>query len=48
MCHGVDAQSGGLNPDLRYSKLLDDDAWFDVVLKGTFKRSGDGRRSQRI
>jgi len=40
MCHGVDVVSGGLNPDLRYSKLLDDDGWYDVVLKGTLKDQG--------
>ena len=40
MCHGVDVVSGGLNPDLRYSKLLDDDGWYDVVLGGKFKDQG--------
>ncbi len=40
MCHGVDVVSGGLNPDLRYSKLLDDDGYFDVVLGGKFKDQG--------
>ena len=40
MCHGVDVISGGLNPDLRYSKLLDDDGWYEVVLGGKFKDAG--------
>ena len=40
MCHGVDVVSGGINPDLRYSKLLDDDGWYDVVLGGKFKDQG--------
>ena len=42
MCHGVDVVSGGINPDLRYSKLLDDDGWFEVVLGGKFKDQGNG------
>jgi quinohemoprotein ethanol dehydrogenase len=40
MCHGVDLVSGGINPDLRYSKLLDDDGFYDVVLGGKFKDQG--------
>jgi mono/diheme cytochrome c family protein len=40
MCHGVDVVSGGINPDLRYSKLLDDDGYYDVVLGGKFKDLG--------
>ena len=40
MCHGVDVVSGGINPDLRYSKLLDDDGWYEVVLGGKFKDQG--------
>ena len=40
MCHGVDVVSGGINPDLRYSKLLNDDGWYDVVLGGKFKDQG--------
>jgi len=39
-CHGVDAASGGLVPDLRYSKLLTSDIWFDVVLDGAMKKDG--------
>ena len=40
MCHGVDVVSGGINPDLRYSQLLSDDGWYDVVLGGKFKDQG--------
>jgi alcohol dehydrogenase (cytochrome c)/quinohemoprotein ethanol dehydrogenase len=40
MCHGVDVISGGINPDLRYSKLLDDDGYYEVVLGGKFKDQG--------
>jgi quinohemoprotein ethanol dehydrogenase len=39
-CHGDVAVSGGVLPDLRYSRLLADDIWFDVVLKGVLKQSG--------
>jgi alcohol dehydrogenase (cytochrome c)/quinohemoprotein ethanol dehydrogenase len=39
-CHGVDAASGGLVPDLRYSKLLASDIWFEVVLDGALKNDG--------
>jgi quinohemoprotein ethanol dehydrogenase len=39
-CHGDVAVSGGVLPDLRYSRLLADDIWFDVVLKGMLKQSG--------
>jgi alcohol dehydrogenase (cytochrome c)/quinohemoprotein ethanol dehydrogenase len=39
-CHGVDGASGGLVPDLRYSKLLTSDIWFDVVLDGAMKKDG--------
>jgi len=41
MCHGVDVVSGGLNPDLRYSKMLHDDGgWDNIVLRGTHKDQG--------
>ncbi len=40
MCHGVDVVSGGINPDLRYSKLLDDDGFYDVVLGGKLSDQG--------
>jgi alcohol dehydrogenase (cytochrome c)/quinohemoprotein ethanol dehydrogenase len=39
-CHGDVAVSGGVLPDLRYSRLLADDIWFDVVLKGVLKQAG--------
>jgi quinohemoprotein ethanol dehydrogenase len=41
MCHGADVISGGLNPDLRYTKLLHDaGGWDNVVLRGTRKDQG--------
>lgn len=39
-CHGDVAVSGGVLPDLRYSGTLDNDRWFDVVLKGILKQAG--------
>lgn len=39
-CHGDVAVSGGVLPDLRYSGTLDNDQWFDVVLKGARKAAG--------
>jgi PQQ-dependent dehydrogenase (methanol/ethanol family) len=39
-CHGDVAVSGGVLPDLRYSGTLDNDQWFDVVLKGRLKQAG--------
>jgi alcohol dehydrogenase (cytochrome c)/quinohemoprotein ethanol dehydrogenase len=39
-CHGDVAVSGGVLPDLRYSGTLDNDQWFDVVLKGQLKQAG--------
>jgi quinohemoprotein ethanol dehydrogenase len=40
LCHGDVAVSGGVLPDLRYSSALDNDQWFEVVLKGQLKRVG--------
>ena len=40
ICHGVDAVSGGLVPDLRYSRLLGNDGWYSVVLGGALKDQG--------
>jgi quinohemoprotein ethanol dehydrogenase len=41
MCHGVDVVSGGINPDLRYTRLLHDTGgWDNVVLRGTRKDRG--------
>ena len=39
-CHGIAAVGGGVNPDLRFSALLDSDQWFDVVLGGAFQDEG--------
>ena len=39
-CHGDVAVSGGVLPDLRYSGTLDNDQWFDIVLKGQLKQVG--------
>jgi len=36
----LDAVGGGVLPDLRYSGTLDNDQWFDVVLKGQLKQAG--------
>ncbi|HKV63880.1 MAG TPA: PQQ-dependent dehydrogenase, methanol/ethanol family [Candidatus Acidoferrum sp.] len=40
ICHGDVAVSGGVLPDLRYSGTLDNDQWFDIVLKGQLKQAG--------
>jgi len=39
-CHGDVAVGGGVLPDLRYSGTLDNDQWFDIVLKGQLKKAG--------
>ncbi len=39
-CHGDVAVSGGVLPDLRYSGTLDNDQWFEIVLKGQLKQTG--------
>jgi quinohemoprotein ethanol dehydrogenase len=39
-CHGARAHGGGVIPDLRASGLLEDDAWFDVVVGGVLKNEG--------
>jgi len=39
-CHGDVAVSGGVLSDLRYSGTLDNDQWFDIVLKGQLKQVG--------
>jgi len=39
-CHGDVAVSGGVLPDLRYSRTLSDDRWFEIVLEGTRKQQG--------
>ena len=39
-CHGDVAVSGGVLPDLRYSRMLDNDHWFEIVLNGQLKQGG--------
>ncbi|MFI5057221.1 MAG: PQQ-dependent dehydrogenase, methanol/ethanol family [Candidatus Acidiferrales bacterium] len=39
-CHGDVAVSGGVLPDLRYSATLENDQWFEVVLRGMLKQFG--------
>jgi len=39
-CHGDAAVSGGVLPDLRYSSMLDNDQWFEIVLKGQLNQVG--------
>ncbi len=39
-CHGDVAVSGGVLADLRYSGTLDNDQWFEIVLKGQLKQAG--------
>jgi quinohemoprotein ethanol dehydrogenase len=39
-CHGDVAVSGGVLPDLRYSRTLENDQWFDAVLKGILRQGG--------
>jgi PQQ-dependent dehydrogenase (methanol/ethanol family) len=40
VCHGYDAVSLGNQPDLRYSPMLGDEAWFSVLLEGALSGSG--------
>jgi PQQ-dependent dehydrogenase (methanol/ethanol family) len=39
-CHGDVAVSGGVLPDLRYSRALKGDLWFRVVLDGIYEPNG--------
>ena len=39
-CHGDVAVGGGVVTDLRYSKTLANDRWFDVVLSGSLRKAG--------
>jgi len=39
-CHGDVAVSGGVLPDLRHSRALTDDAWFEIVLGGALRSQG--------
>jgi quinohemoprotein ethanol dehydrogenase len=40
LCHGDVAVSGGVLSDLRYSRTLDNDQWFEIVLNGQLKQAG--------
>ena len=40
VCHGVDAVSAGLNPDLRMSGIVPSSAFYKVVLGGALKDGG--------
>jgi alcohol dehydrogenase (cytochrome c)/quinohemoprotein ethanol dehydrogenase len=39
-CHGDVAVGGGVLPDLRHSKTLANDSWFDIVLGGKLRKLG--------
>jgi PQQ-dependent dehydrogenase (methanol/ethanol family) len=39
-CHGDVAVGGGVVTDLRYSKTLANDRWFDIVLGGSLRKAG--------
>jgi alcohol dehydrogenase (cytochrome c)/quinohemoprotein ethanol dehydrogenase len=39
-CHGDVAVGGGVLPDLRYSKTLANDNWFDIALGGSLRKAG--------
>ena len=39
-CHGDVAVSGGVLPDLRYTRALKTDQWFRIVLEGTNQSNG--------
>jgi quinohemoprotein ethanol dehydrogenase len=39
-CHGDVAVGGGVLPDLRYSKTLANNRWFDIVLGGSLRKIG--------
>jgi quinohemoprotein ethanol dehydrogenase len=39
-CHGDVAVGGGVLPDLRYSKTLANDQWFNIVLGGSLRKIG--------
>lgn len=40
VCHGGGVVSGRVNPDLRASRFLHDDGWFDILLKGGLQNAG--------
>ncbi|HKX32248.1 MAG TPA: PQQ-dependent dehydrogenase, methanol/ethanol family [Blastocatellia bacterium] len=39
-CHGDAAVSGGVLPDLRYSRTLANNRWFEIVLGGSLRKLG--------
>jgi alcohol dehydrogenase (cytochrome c)/quinohemoprotein ethanol dehydrogenase len=39
-CHGDVAVSGGLLPDLRYSRMLASEQWFKIVRDGEYQTAG--------
>jgi quinohemoprotein ethanol dehydrogenase len=39
-CHGDVAVSGGVLPDLRYSKMLASDQWLGIVIDGELSSAG--------
>lgn len=39
-CHGLNAVSGGVAPDLRYSPFLNNDTWYRIVLHGLLANRG--------
>jgi PQQ-dependent dehydrogenase (methanol/ethanol family) len=39
-CHGDVAVSGGVLPDLRYSKMLANDQWLNIVINGSLSTAG--------
>jgi PQQ-dependent dehydrogenase (methanol/ethanol family) len=40
VCHGGGVVSGRVNPDLRASRFLRDDGWFDILLHGGLQNAG--------
>ncbi len=39
-CHGDVAVSGGVLPDLRYSKMLGSEQWLNIVINGALSSAG--------
>jgi mono/diheme cytochrome c family protein len=39
-CHGFNAISGGVVPDLRYSSYLNNFSWYDIVVRGALQSRG--------
>ncbi len=40
VCHGGGVVSGRVNPDLRASRFLNEDGWFDILLEGGLQNAG--------